>query len=128
MTATATLVTCDARTGELPGDYGMTPLWCNAAVGLTTYTDKYGTDRRYCRHHMSAVLYRYPALETIEPCAICHDLTPILEGIYTRVTFGGDVVNLCDICREKGEESPADDEDEYDHNLEGDPTRNGAFG
>lgn len=62
-TDTSIRVTCDARTGEAPGDYSMVPIWCNTARGLRTYTDNHGAIRRYCAAHEAAVRGRYPEAE-----------------------------------------------------------------
>lgn len=61
MTAVATLApTCEARVGVLPGDYGLTPLWCSIRLGLTVWTDRTGVTHRACRHHLAGMRSRYP--------------------------------------------------------------------
>jgi hypothetical protein len=55
------VVTCDARTGEAPDDYGFRPLWCRTGIGLREFFDAQGTVRRYCAAvgHKEAVEGRY---------------------------------------------------------------------
>lgn len=111
----AALPTCDARTGEAPGDYGMTPIWCNVRLGLRTYTDNHGVTRRFCAAHEAAVRGRYPearaelergtATFDAPGCYFCQRTAPILDGLYTAIDFGGDIgiQHVCDDCNEKAE-------------------------
>lgn len=54
-------LTCEARTGEAPDDYGYRPLWCRTSIGLREFFDAQGTVRRYCAAvgHKAAVEGRY---------------------------------------------------------------------
>ena len=81
MTTVATLApTCEARVGFGPGEWEPMPLWCNATVGLTTWTDSSGQTHRACRHHVAGLRYRYPeatqfsvyvSRDAMIPCAAC---------------------------------------------------------
>lgn len=106
MTTTAAPPRCDARAvGRVSTDWGFESMPCNARRGLRSFVDHEGTTRYACAApgHFANVERRFGHLPTVEPCFICGRLAPILDGIYTRVTVGGDVRNLCDICREKAD-------------------------
>jgi hypothetical protein len=120
--ATALAPTCEARVGFYPGEFAEVPLWCSARIGLTTWTDSSGQTHRACRHHVDGLQHRYPV--AVEPCFFCHRTDMVAVGCYSRVTLGTGVVNLCDNCREKGDES-SDDEPDFDR--ESQPEFNGAF-
>ena len=105
--ATITAPTCSARTGYTAGKWGEEPVWCNAHVGLTRYTDTHGNERAYCRHHRTFVEHRYPAAVA---CRFCGRVEPILRGTYQRFVDPREGIFLaCDDCVEKAD---FDDEDE----------------
>ena len=60
MTTETTAATCQARTGFYPGEWSEMPMFCDATVGLTTWTDAGGFTHRACRHHREALLRVYP--------------------------------------------------------------------
>lgn len=102
VTATTTQAppTCDARVGTFAGEWSEMPLWCSTSVGLVTYTDTYGIERRYCRHHKGLVLYRYAPAPAKDECAICKG--PVDE-LAIRIDGGPTVLEVCWRCQEKGD-------------------------
>ena len=59
-TTAAPALTCEARTGFYPGEWSEMPIWCNATVGLRSWVDSNGRTHRACRHHVVALMGRYP--------------------------------------------------------------------
>jgi hypothetical protein len=114
-TETAAPPTCSARVGfRVKAEWPNEPLWCSETVGLTTYEDATGTLRRYCRHHQKVVLRRFPRKE-VAACRFCHRTSPILDGTYVRMNFGGDISLVCDDCQSKADDEHPDwDDDDLD--------------
>ncbi len=101
---TATLVTCDARTGVRVGDWGdEEPLWCNATVGLTRYTDTRGVERAFCRHHGTFVLHRFPAAPPVltGTCDVCHK-RPV-DDLSVRIQLGASLGWACWRCQDRAD-------------------------
>ena len=63
MTAVATAPTCEARVGFYAGEWSEMPVYCSARIGLTMWTDRNGTTRRACRHHLDAMRARFGVQE-----------------------------------------------------------------
>lgn len=112
MTAVATLApTCEARVGFYPGEYGESPLWCSARIGLTVWEDSRGQTHRACRHHVDGLQHRYPeqtparaaldvgiaVFDRNDPCPRCgrggppHNASPRCES-------GGRTHCSCEVC------------------------------
>ena len=69
--------------------------------------------RRLREAEMLAALNGTP-VEVAEPCFWCHRLAPILDGTYVRIALpGGEVVNVCDVCFERGQDDGGDDDGPY---------------
>ena len=103
VSATAAPPTCDARTGVLPGTHGFDPLWCGTRVGLTSYTDRTGTVRHYCRHHGALVRHRFqPAPPIRQGCAICK--RPVIEELAISINVGAHIGVVCHVCQERGDD------------------------
>lgn len=70
--------TCDARTGYRAGEFQEEVLWCNVTVGLRSYVDRNGTERRYCASHERVVKGRYPVGTDLERgVAVFHRQRPV---------------------------------------------------
>ena len=65
-TTAAPPLTCEARTGFFPGEWSELPLWCNATVGLRSWVDANGRTHRACRHHVVALMGRYPMPQAVD--------------------------------------------------------------
>lgn len=52
---------CDARTGEIAGEFGFVPTWCQTTIGIREIRDRAGYRRRYCAApgHQEYVIARY---------------------------------------------------------------------
>ena len=94
MTTTVATPTCEARTGFYPGEWSEMPIFCDATVGLTTWTDAGGFTHRACRHHRDALQTRYPR----EGCYRCGKST---DDLAVAVRLGADRLGLmCFRCQD----------------------------
>lgn len=95
--------TCEAKTGWYAGEWSELPLWCNARVGLSTWTDRQGFTHRACRHHRAAMLHRYPAVEeAVQGCLVCK--RPVIEYLAISVATATRTGVVCHVCQERGDE------------------------
>lgn len=59
-------------------------------------------------------LVRDPLVHVAEPCFWCKRFDRILDGLYVRMSLpDGEVVNVCDVCFERGQDDGGDDDGPY---------------
>ena len=94
---------CEAKTGFRAGEWTELPVYCNATVGLTSWTDARGMTHRACRHHRSQMLYRYPAADPApRGCVVCG--RAVVEELAISVEWGARIGLVCHVCQERGDE------------------------
>lgn len=84
MTAVATAPTCEARVGFYAGEWSEMPVYCSARIGLTTWTDRNGTTRRACRHHVEAMRARFGVQEEERVARVISEASRPLRAFERR--------------------------------------------
>ena len=84
MTAVATAPTCEARVGFYAGEWSEMPVYCSARIGLTTWTDRNGTTRRACRHHVEAMRARFGVQEQERVARVISEASRPLRAFERR--------------------------------------------